>query len=293
MARMSSVDVVNDTPVLRVGKAAYKVVIVSNMLTIRPTTLALLREFMDKGGKVIFCGDVPAYVDAISSNEPAELAKQGITVPYDEYALIHAVWKHTDAFVRILDGEGGYETAVFAQVRKSFGGDGYAVVVLNTDREHPRKDMLLSLKAPVGYTVEEWDLETGERLDASALAISHDEGYSIALDLEAAGTRCFVLTKTPEALPAVTAYETVAAEFLTGASGAGRDRSGTTRLRCCGRTDRSAPIWVSSGVAVRCCSLGTPSSTIRTSMASFSFPMNSILKSCPILTCSWRESAPS
>ena len=216
MARMASVDTVDGVPVLRVGKATYKTVIVSNMLTIRPTTLTLLEEFMDMGGKVIFCGEVPAYVDAVPSEVPARLAKKGITIPYDEYALIQAVWKHTDEFIRILDGEGGYETAVFAQVRKSFGGDGYAVVVLNTDREHPRKDMLLSLKAPAGYTVEEWDLETGERLDASALVIPNNKGYSIALDLEAAGSRCFVLAKTPDTLPAVTSYETVAEGTVTG-----------------------------------------------------------------------------
>ena len=89
MSRMASVDTVDDTPVLRVGKASYKTVIVSNMLTIRPTTLALLREFMAKGGKVIFCGDAPAYVNAVKSDEPAKLAEQGITIPFDEEALEH------------------------------------------------------------------------------------------------------------------------------------------------------------------------------------------------------------
>ena len=42
MSRMASVDTLDDAPVLRVGKATYKTVIVTNMLTIRPTTLGLL-----------------------------------------------------------------------------------------------------------------------------------------------------------------------------------------------------------------------------------------------------------
>ena len=216
MSRMASVDETDGIPVLRVGKATYKTVIVSNMLTIRPTTLALLKDFMAKGGKVIFCGDVPAYVNAIASDEPAKLAEQGITIPYDEAALVAAVRENACEFVAITNGEGETEKAVFAQVRKSFGDDGYAVVVLNTDRAKPRKDLTLAIKAPAGYAVEEWDLENGDRYDASALAGEVSGTYYISMDLEAAGTRCFVLTKTPEVLPAVTEYETVAAETLTG-----------------------------------------------------------------------------
>ena len=216
MSRMASVDTVDGTPVLRVGKASYKTVIVSNMLTIRPTTLALLKDFMDIGGKVIFCGDAPAYVNAVKSDEPAKLAEQGIVIPYDEAALVAAVRENACEFVAITNGEGETEKAVFAQVRKDFGGDGYAVVVLNTDRANPREDLTLAIKAPAGYAVEEWDLENGTRYDASALAGEVSGTYYISMDLEAAGTRCFVLTKCAEELPAVTEYETVASETLTG-----------------------------------------------------------------------------
>ena len=216
MSRMASVNEIDGKPVLRVGQATYKTVIVSNMLTIRPTTLALLKDFMAKGGKVIFCGDVPTYVNAIASDEPAKLAEQGITIPYDEAALVAAVRENACEFVAITNGEGETEKAVFAQVRKDFGGDGYAVVVLNTDRANPREDLTLAIKAPAGYAVEEWDLENGTRYDASALAGEVSGTYYISMDLEAAGTRCFVLTKCADELPAVTEYETVASETLTG-----------------------------------------------------------------------------
>ncbi|MBQ9150796.1 MAG: hypothetical protein IJX72_00995, partial [Clostridia bacterium] len=216
MSRMASVDTADGAPVLRVGKASYKTVIVSNMLTIRPTTLALLKEFMAQGGKVIFCGDVPDYVNAVKSDEPARLSEQGITVPYDEEALVAAIRAITDEFVNITNADGDTEKAVFAQVRRDFGGDGYAVVVLNTDRNQPRENLTLALKAPAGYAVEEWDLETGDRYNASAIAGEAGGNVYISLDLEPAGTRCFVLTKTPDELPAVTDYETVATENLTG-----------------------------------------------------------------------------
>ena len=217
MSRHASVDTVDGAPVLRAGKATYKTVIVSNMLTIRPTTLALLKDFMAAGGRVIFCGDVPAYVDALPSDEPAVLARQGITVPFDEEALVDAVRGSEGCFVSVTNGDGESEKAVFAQVRRGFGGEGYAVVVLNTDRKHPREDLTLALRAPAGYTVEEWDLENGTRYDASAIAGAVGGTYYISLDLEAAGTRCFVLTQSPDAsLPAVAEYETTASGVLTG-----------------------------------------------------------------------------
>ena len=217
MSRLASVDTVNGKPVLRIGQAVYKTVIVSNMLTIRPTTLRLLRAFMALGGKVIFCGEVPAYVDAVKSDEPAVLAQQGITIPFDEEALVAAVRAQSAEFVSVTNANGETETAVFAQVRRDFGGNGYAAVVLNTDRDHPRKDLTLYLRAPAGYAVEEWNLETGARYHAAEISHEADGIYSIQMSLEAAGTRCFVLTTESDSeMDAVPLYETVATETLTG-----------------------------------------------------------------------------
>jgi len=214
MSRMASVDTMDGTPILRVGNATYKIVIVSNMLTIRPSTLAILKEFMDKGGKVIFCGEVPAYVNAIKSAEPAKLATQGIAIPYDEEALVTAVRDNSEEFVSVTNGKGSTEKAVFAQVRKGFGGEGYAIVVLNTNRNQPAEDLTLTLKAPTGYSVEEWNLETGDRYNASAITTEAGGVYRISTDLEAAGTRCFVLTPVSDVLPAVVKYETVTESTL-------------------------------------------------------------------------------
>ena len=216
MARMASVDVVDGAPVLRVGQMTYKTVIVTNMLTIRTTTMTLLKEFMAKGGKVIFCGDAPAYIDAVRSDEPAKLSKQGMTVPYDEDALVAIVRENSHELVSVINAAGETEKAVFAQVRRNFGGDGYAVVLLNTDRIHPRKELTLTLRAQSGYALEEWNLETADRYDATALVSEKDGVYRIKLDLEAAGTRCFVFSKTSEDLPALPTYEVIASEVLTG-----------------------------------------------------------------------------
>ena len=235
MSRMGSVGFKNGRPVLRVGNAEYRTVVVSDMLTIRPSTIALLRAFMVMGGKVIFAGDVPAYVDAVKSDVPATLAQaaNAVVVPFDGDKLAAAIRENAAAYVSITKADGTPATDVFAQVRRDFGGDGYACVVLNTDRNQPRTGLSLSIRVPAGYALEEWDMETGLRYDASALCTYRDGCAVVALDLEAAGTRCFVLTRTAEALPAVHAYTTEKTVTVKGEFAFDRDERNVCVLDWC------------------------------------------------------------
>ncbi|MBQ3012715.1 MAG: hypothetical protein IJD74_04155 [Clostridia bacterium] len=219
MSRMASVEIDNDgKPILRVGKAQYRVVIVTNMLTIRPTTLALLKSFIEQGGKVIFAGDVPTYVDAVASDDPDKLSELcgAIKVGFDEQEIVTAVHANSRACVKVTKEDGNTEKSVFAQVRKGFGEDGYAVVVLNTDRESPKEKLMLTLSVPKNYYVEEWDLETGERFDASFISKYNGREIRVYFDLEAAGTRCYVFTPEKEDLEALNAWDTVAEATITG-----------------------------------------------------------------------------
>ena len=216
MSRLASVETEDGSAVLRVGKARYRVVIVSNMLTIRPSTLSLLRSFRDKGGALIFCGDVPKYVNAVPSDAPAALAGRAICIPYAEEALANTVRRYSKEPVSVTNARGKTEKDVFVQVRRGFGGDGCAAVVLNTDREAPRKGLALALRAPAGRRVREWDFDTGRRYDVSDDAEETDGFYRIRFDLETGGTKCFVISGETEDLPALPEYRTVAQKTLTG-----------------------------------------------------------------------------
>lgn len=183
----------NGKPVLKIGSASYRTVLVSNMLTIRPTTLAILKAFKDAGGQVIFAGEVPAYVDAVASDAPAMLAKDCKQVSFDEGEIVQAVRQASECYASVTDAEGNTEKAVFVQVRRDVDEKGSAAaVVLNTDRENARKDLVLHVATPAGAFVEEWDLESGARYAAKA---TYENGVAhIPFALDAAGTRCFVLT---------------------------------------------------------------------------------------------------
>jgi hypothetical protein len=53
---------------LNIGKMSYSAVIVPQLKTLRKTTLKMLEEFKKKGGKVIFMGESPEYLDGRKSD---------------------------------------------------------------------------------------------------------------------------------------------------------------------------------------------------------------------------------
>ncbi|MBR5880740.1 MAG: hypothetical protein IKZ16_03550, partial [Clostridia bacterium] len=152
---------------LKIGNATYRTVLVTNMLTIRPTTLEILQAFKDAGGQVIFAGELPQYVDAVASEAPEALANSCTRVGFDENEIVNAIRASSACYASVQNKDGAPEKAVFVQVRRDVDGDGSAAaVVLNTDRENGRKELTLCLSAPAGASVEEWDLESGARYNA-------------------------------------------------------------------------------------------------------------------------------
>ena len=217
MSRMASVETdENGNAILRVGNAKYKTVVVTNMITIRPTTLDLLEEFASRGGKVIFAGFIPEYVNAERSSRPALLAQSSVCTEFDESEMVSAIRDASECFVSVLSEAGETEKAVFAQVRKDFGENGTAIVLLNTDRNSPKNNLTLKVAASSDYKLTEWNLETGEILDATALGTIENGMLSVKFSLEAAVTRCFVLSKDEQKLAPVLNFETIEEKTICG-----------------------------------------------------------------------------
>lgn len=74
-----------------VGAMKYDTVIVPDCMTLRRTTLDALKKFRADGGKVIFAGDCPKYIDAVRSDDAAELFSKSVRVPYDRIAILDAL----------------------------------------------------------------------------------------------------------------------------------------------------------------------------------------------------------
>jgi len=92
------------TQKLTVGAMQYDVVILPGVETIRGTTLAVLRQFVANGGRVIIAGSAPVFVDAARSDEGRRLAESCVCVSFEKSAILNALEEHRLVSVRRTDG---------------------------------------------------------------------------------------------------------------------------------------------------------------------------------------------
>ncbi|MDR1891414.1 MAG: hypothetical protein LBQ48_00135 [Oscillospiraceae bacterium] len=188
LARLGSVEQKNGEALLRVGKAAYRKVLVAGLDTVRSSTLAILREFRKKGGKVIFAGEVPLYVNAVKSGEVLELAGECVTVPLDAGLAKELKPEHQP--VSVIGSDGGSVNEIYMQIRKD---DDETVILLwnsNPNKAQNGVQVNFNLKG----VLTEWDCETGSIRE---LAVLETRETRLRFDFE--GSQWHLLTVTPGA----------------------------------------------------------------------------------------------
>lgn len=89
---------------LAVGEMNYSVVIVSGCQTIRSTTVDILNEFVRNGGKVIFVGDKPKYIDAKPSDKIDSLYNASEHVSENNVAVLKSLEGIRDISIKNANG---------------------------------------------------------------------------------------------------------------------------------------------------------------------------------------------
>lgn len=201
---------------LKVGKATYKAVVVPSMLTIRSTTLTLLKRFAAKGGLVVFAGDIPGLVDARPSESAAEFAA---AMPQPTGSALElllgakcrrvsiadaATAAEFGAALYLLREDADYSYLFICNTgEKFYGGEtayGHggidAFANLCRDRREACAAAVTVACAAAGG-VFELDPETGA-IHAATATVRKD-GVVIATSLPALGSRLFVIAKTRKA----------------------------------------------------------------------------------------------
>lgn len=90
---------------LHVGEMAYSAVIVPPVDTLRATTVKALSDFAAQGGKLIFMGDAPKYVDAKPCDDVCALYNGARKVSVAEMALVSALESERELYVLTEKGD--------------------------------------------------------------------------------------------------------------------------------------------------------------------------------------------
>jgi hypothetical protein len=87
-----------------INKAAYRTVLLPEMLTIRKSTVELLNEFNQSGGTVLLCGGFPSFIDGEDNPEVLSILKD-IATEVDESSL-REIFNENDPPLFSLSGQG-------------------------------------------------------------------------------------------------------------------------------------------------------------------------------------------
>lgn len=204
LSRHARVTGTKGEPRLRVGRADYRVVVVPAMLTMRKTTLDLLRAFRRRGGRVIFAGAPAGCVDAAPSDEVARFAAEGPRFDAPDSDFLAAV-EPLARRVSIADAEGREIAPALYLLREDAAAQ--YLFVCNTgerfdteatpspvrDRRLEFPDARVRAFAGCRGAPIELDPATGERFAAEAERSGN--GWLIRTSLPALGSRLWIAPK--------------------------------------------------------------------------------------------------
>lgn len=184
----------NGKAVIKIGNAVYKSVVISGVETLRGTTYQFLSDFVKLGGKVVFAGEIPNYLDAKRSNKIKELAKSAVCTKFDELEIVEKLKAVCDYNCYIYGENTDVLKDVFVQSRLYDNGD-IGIVLLNTElqKNHPIVRVELNVAEP--RFCEIWDFGSGKRYDASQNIICENGKILIKTGLLPAECKAFLLTK--------------------------------------------------------------------------------------------------
>ena len=186
------------TPLLLIGEASYRTVVVSGMTTLRSSTLEVLRMFLHAGGKVVLAGDAPAFVDALASDAAAKTLGSATHIPFTEDALVAAVQETTRVRIEVADKAGRNLKDIFCQAVED--GSRMTLLFLNTNREEGYEEVTLRIRT--SGQAEEWMAASGERHAAGQA--SEDGWLTLVTDFESGREHLYVVTpeRNPSLVPA-------------------------------------------------------------------------------------------
>lgn len=204
LSRLTSIERENSVPVLKVGQAVYKQVVVAGMTTMRLSTVELLQRFKNAGGRVIFAGEASKYVDAVPSNTAYNLSKACERVEFNKDSIVKVCREVDSNLIEIKNSEDKDIEDIHVQIRQD--GNNHYVLMINTNTNDAVEGVNINFNCN-GY-VEEWDCSTGARYGCE---------NKITIDFPQGGAHLFVITSEKDnTLSSKKVYEIKECREITG-----------------------------------------------------------------------------
>lgn len=158
-----------------VGEMNYDVIVVPNCVTLRSTTLERLKAWEAQGGKLIFAGETPRYIDALPSEEVVEFVKESRHISFTKVNLLNALEEERTIEIRSTRGRAA-ENLIY-QMRTDGEEKLFFLAHVNKmqDADIPTQESLtISIKGI-------YDVICYHPLDGTkeVLAVSHKDGKTI------------------------------------------------------------------------------------------------------------------
>ena len=150
-----------------VGEMSYDAAIVPGCETLRRTTLEALAHFRDQGGRVLFIGEAPRYVDALPSEDAKLLSERCERIPWDRVRLNESLEPLREVRIR-TDRARPVENLICA-MRED--GECRNVFIVHRDKAvHgvPDREERYRIELAGLWQVSLWDTQTGEITELTA-----------------------------------------------------------------------------------------------------------------------------
>jgi len=185
-----------DAPGFAVGEMQYDVVLVPSCEMLRGTTLDALEAFRQKGGRVVFAGEIPQYVDALPSERAAALAQDCICVPWQRSRILDAL--EPNRTVSVFDERGFRTDNLIYQLRQDNDCSWLFVCNVNYPEEYYRTDTkFYTLELDGLYSAQCYDTLSGE---IAPCTVAQQDGKT-RLRWESGLQDSLLLCLTDQALP--------------------------------------------------------------------------------------------
>lgn len=162
----------------RIGKMAYRVVLVPPSSTWRPRTLALLQQFVANGGTVVFLGGLPTEVDCQPTDAWQALAAQCRVVPSSRIQIQDMLDKVAPQPFTLRNVEGAPVPKTYVQ--HVADGKQHTFFIINSDREHSQR-YIFTLPGGASTPLAVWNPLDGSRAVAPVQTVDGDLRYTFTL----------------------------------------------------------------------------------------------------------------